>query len=385
MFRIVNEYITRYTGTDREVIVPDNVKGIYELAFSNANSMQKLVLPENVVYCVGDHSSILSNTVEEIVLYNATYTGTFNLLYTPNLKKISILDTNISRIASARPLISKLMVIPASVKIYFPNINLFACDRSALADIIMCERFLRNEQAYTPSECQKFYEYIKMHSGNMLDYLIGSQDIDLLHRVLPLCQPKSISNTLDKIQELGDTELTAVALDLIGKNHETSNAFDISFLSDLAEGAPTLGQANFQTPDSIIGDFEIRGVEDNYAVLGACLGESNIIVYPAKLDKYIIEGIGAPNQQFKVSPFAVCVSNGIAAIFRTAMFAYNNLQMVVLPQTIQYIDELAFLPNSQQNIVFYCIKDSYAERWALEHNYTVKDISSFQQDYSKKL
>lgn len=50
-----NGVLTRYKGEDKEVIIPDNVKEIYDFAFKDCTSVTSIIIPEGVTK-IGNHA-----------------------------------------------------------------------------------------------------------------------------------------------------------------------------------------------------------------------------------------------------------------------------------------------------------------------------------------
>ena len=75
------------------------------------------------------------------------------------------------------------------------------------------------------------------------------------------------------------------------------------------------------------------------------------------------------------SAFANCknleevIMEGATNICENAFYGCSNLKNVELPDTVLYIHENAF--KNSNNIIFECNKDSYAEKYAKEHNIKV--------------
>lgn len=393
-FECLGEYLGKCNSTKSTVIVPTTLKGICADAFATNMNVTDLVLPENIIYCVSLDSRLISSTIRSITIHNACFSGILDIKSLPALRKIEVLDTDAQRLSSirARSLLTQIAQLPESVEVYFPHCNLYACDRNDLLDVKLCVRFLKSKWLYDEDTQKNYMSYIKLHEYAIMQYLASEEQIEALRAFIPTADPAIISQALELLQDLGDTEITALALDLIGKSGQStsSSAFDLSFLDDIlavpdasAETKPSEKTSVFEDVYSsdFKSDFEIRGVEGNCVVVGAYTGEPcDCFIIPDEINNYAVEGIGAATVQPSCSPTAIAVGKNIKALFRHAFMCYDGLLMLLFTQNVTYIDETAINIQRIGEIVIYCPPGCYAEMWALEHGFRVKSSAAFIAD-----
>lgn len=392
-------YLQKYQGNDECFEVPSNVVGIYCNAFADAITLKKIILPESVLYCVGEMSTLISDSITEIVIKNAMYAGTFEERRLPALQRVDVLDADPLRVSNSGRLISSITASD-KIQLYFPNVNLYAFNRYESADIKVCAKYLASLELYSYNECLKFDAYIAKHTGRLLKHLVDKKEVSSLRLLLAKCKPKDIEKYISEIQDLQDTELTAVALDLICQNptdsKPTGNSFDLSFLSDMtsifSDTVETQPIINDSTPLAEVkkelekqSGFEISGIEDNSVVLGIFTGDTLGFVYPSSIGDYEVEAIGAPRKSPGVNAVVAVVSEGITAILANSMLIYKHLQAVYIPESVQYIDDSAFHSSIHKDTIFYCYKDSYADLWAKLNKFKTKEPSSLVEDVKKLL
>ncbi len=187
-FNIVSGELVKYIGHASQVEIPMGVHSVYGNAFSTAAELRKLTLSEDVKYCVCSTASLQSPCVNELVIKNALYSGRIDVKDLPSLKKLAIVDSDTSRINNARAITVQVANLPDTVDVYFPNVNMFACNRDTFDDIKICAHYLRCKHLYSPPEQEHYDKYILVHSGRMLSYLAEQKNTGALRGLLPLCQ-----------------------------------------------------------------------------------------------------------------------------------------------------------------------------------------------------
>ena len=388
-------YMREYIGNDSCFTVADNIVGIYCMAFCKTNVLKKITLPASTLYCEGGQSSFISDSIEQIEIYNATFTGVFNSKDLPALKRIDILDDDEIRIAHCSRLVSS--IVNSDVEcIYFPNVNLYACDKSDLSDIKLCINFLRNKELYTEKEQYKFLVYINKHTSKVIELLIAQKDFKTLRILLDVCDAKSIKNNLELIQNGGNTEITAIAIDKSCNVMQDSSeqVFDVTSLldfSDVFDSKPSVSITNNLPHDELkttleaSSGFEIRGIEDNIVVLGAASCGKLGVIYPNHIGDFEVEGIGMPKMMPSADIFIIAVEDGVAAIYQNAFIVYRSLALVYLPRSIQYIDANAFLHDIHKDTVIFCGSGTYAESWAERNGYRHMNTKYLYEEVEKYL
>lgn len=379
------DYLAKCNSSDARVIVPTNLSGICADAFVCNNNVTDLVLPENIKYCVSGDSTLVSRTIKTLTIYNSWFSGVLKPDKLPSLRRVEVLDADPQRLSSIRAvsLLTQLAQLPESVEVYFPHCNLFACDRNDRLDIKLCIKFLNSKWLYDEETQKPYAEYIKMHEYGILQCLVEQERVDALKSFISTADPENVAKSLEQLQSLEDTEITALALDRIGKSGKapTNSGFDLGFLDDIladpvAEPAETASTSVFvDTSDC---EFEIRGVEASCLVVGAYKGKScNCFIVPDTISGLAVEGVAAATETPTASPIAIAIGLNVKALFRHALVCYANLQMLLLTQNISFIDETAIPMLKNKSLTIYCPTGSYAENWALSRGFRVKSPSSF--------
>lgn len=388
-FERLGDYLAKCNSTTDRVVVPTDFIGVCADAFLNNQNITEVVLPENVIYCVSLDSCLASNSLKTLTIHNSWFSGILTSSKLPSLRRVEILDTDIQRLSSIRAmsLMTQIANLPPSVEVFFPHCNLYACNRDDCLDIRLCARFLNSKWLYNEDEQKGYMEYIKFHEYAILRYFIEKEEIESLRAFLPTVEPDAISRNLELLQELGDTEITAIALDILGKSGApaaSGSAFDLSFLDDiisdpLAEPEEKEKAKTTVFAEDLETDFEIRGIEGSCVVVGAYLGEStDCFIIPDEIGGYAVEGVGAPTKQPVVSPIAIAVGKNVKALFRHALAFYVKTNMLLLTQNVSFIDETAI--NRAANVTIYCPTGCYAYNWAQNNGFRTKSPAEFLSD-----
>lgn len=376
-------YMREYIGNEESFVVPEGIVGIYCTAFCKSKVLKQVILPTSAIYCVGKNSCFVSDSIEYVIIQNANFSGSFNKKDMPSLKRVDVLDTDPTHIANAGRLVSSLTNSNIDC-IYFPNINLYACNKSDLSDIKMCIHFLRHKEIYTNMEQYKYLTYINKHASKIVKLLIDEKDFKALRTLIDICDARVIKANLEHIQQAGNTEITAIAIDKSCSEGQdmTKQSFDILSLTDFSDIfddtksiniAPSLTDRELKISLEKMAGFEVRGIEDNTIILGAALGNRTGIIYPSKIREYEVEGIGMPTKIPSAEVFIVAITNGVSAIYQNAFIVYRSLAMVYIPRSVQYIDANAFLYDLHKDTLIFCEHDTYAESWAAKNGYKSKN------------
>lgn len=391
-FECLGDYLAKCNSTNSTVIVPTNLAGVCADAFDENLNVTDLVLPENIKYCVSLDSRLMSKSIKTLTIHNVWFSGILDVNVMPSLRRVEVLDEDQQRLSSIRAvgLLTQLAQLPETVEIYFPHCNLYACERNDRLDIKLCARFLNSKWLYDDDTQKLYMDYIKHHEYAIMQYLADQEKYESLRAFIPTADPEIISQSLEMLQDLGDTEITALALDLIGKSGKqaSGSAFDLSFLDDILAD-PIEAPVNEDKPvkktnifeDGSKHDYEIRGVEGNCIVIGAYIGEPyECFIIPDSIEGYAVEGIAAATTQPSCSPKALAVGANVKALFRHALICYDELSMLLLTQNVAFIDETALNILNSDKIVIYCPQGCYAEKWAENHGFRVKPASLFIAD-----
>lgn len=387
-FKCLGDYLAKCNSSESRVIVPSNLAGVCADAFEDNLNVTDLILPENILYCVSIDSRLRSHTVKTLTIHNVWFSGILDVEKLPALRRVEILDIDTVRLSSIRAgsLINQIAQLPDTIEIYFPHCNLYACDRNDFTDVKLCVRFLNSKWLYDEESQKAYAEYIKLHEYAILQYLVEHEHYEALRSFIPTADPTIISKALDILQELEDTEIVALALDVVSKSGKptSGSAFDLSFLDDIISEAPAQEAPAVKTEvfkDEVAENFEIRGVEGNCLVVGAYLGDPcDCFIIPKEIKGCAVEGIGAPMKQPTASPIAIAIGANIKAIFRHALTCYGELKMLLLTQHITFIDSLALDSRRLKEITIYCPPGCYADNWARENGFRVKSAASFMTD-----
>lgn len=391
-FVIKNGVLTKYVGTNINVVVPSEVKEIGTSAFKGCNKIETVVLPEGLEV-IGGRAFAKCTKLKEINLPQSLKKVGIEAFFTCySLEELIFPEhTEFTRCPVEECRNLKTLVFPSGFK--SASRFLFGCNSLETLACPAIDSTKIDAKHRVASVCGYIRYTERFSQANIIEYY-NTYIIKQWSRLLPAIFENDAVNILTILAENGKineknieleyiklaTEFNALKckaflLDWKNKNLKTDDVLDI-FNSELD---------NFSEYEEFKKTWSFEKAEDETLILTSYKGTQTDVVVPAengkgkkitKLKEYIFSPYSDSDWGLKSKPKAkveilnkiekITIEEGIVAIGTGACFDLPNLKSIKLPKSLEIIGLYAF--KDCHNLTIYAPAGSFAEHYAKQKN-----------------
>lgn len=386
-FVIKNGVLTKYIGTNINVVVPNEVKEIGTSAFKGCKMIETVVLPEGLEV-IGGRAFAKCTKLKEINLPQSLRKVGIEVFFDCYALEELIFPehTEFTRcpVKECRKL--KTLIFPSEFKstpnfIYGCNsLETLACPAIDISIIEPKHRlasvrgYINYNERFNKANITEYYNaYIIKQWSRLLPVIFESDAVNILTILAEngKINKKNIESDYIKLAtEVDAIKCKAFLLDWKNKNLKTDDVFDV-FDSELD---------NFSEYEEFKKTWGSENLEDGTLILTSYKGDKTEIVVPAdngkgkkitKLKKYIFSPYYDSQWGLKSKPKAkmeslnkiekITIEEGIIAIDEGMCCRLKNLKCVKFPKSLESIGKYAF---DSHNLTIHAPAGSYAETYA---------------------